>query len=300
VLDIRRLRLLHALATYGTVAAAGQALHMSGPGVSQQLAALERDTGMRLVERSGRRLRLTDAGHVLVAHTRIVLDQLAMAEADLVALGTDVTGTVRISAFPSAVETLVATAWQTLRADHGTRIRLQVVTAEPEESIQALARGDADIAIAHSYQLVPRVLPSAVERVDLLADQVVVALPCSEPAAASPGAVSLDTLADRDWLTPPPASTCYQMMERACRSAGFVPREVAHCTDFSATLALVAAGMGVALVPELATHLLPEGVAIRPVSPGSGRDIFALTRPGGDRHPAARVVLDHLSTAAAR
>lgn len=300
MLDIRRLRLLHALATYGTVAAAGQALHLSGPAVSQQLAALERDTGMRLVERSGRRLRLTEAGHVLVAHTRIVLDQLAMAEADLVALGTDVSGTVRISAFSSAVETLVARAWQTLRADHGTRIRLQVVTAEPEESITALARGSSDVAIAYSYQLAPRVPPAAVERWDLLTDQVVVALPDGDAAAASPDPVSLDALADRDWLAPHPASTCHQMMERACGSAGYVPREVAHCSDFAATLTLVAAGMGVALVPELAAHRLPEGVTTRAISPGSGRDIFALIRRGGDRHPAARVVLDHLSRAAGR
>jgi DNA-binding transcriptional LysR family regulator len=299
VLDIRRLRLLHALATYGTVAAAGQALHLSGPAVSQQLAALEGETGMRLVERSGRRLRLTEAGQVLVAHTRIVLDQLAMAEADLVALGTDVTGTVRISAFSSAVETLVAQAWQTLRTEHGTRIRLQVVTAEPEESIPALARGSADVAIAYSYELAPRVPPAGVERCDLLTDRVVVALPDSDPAAASSGVIGLDTLADRDWLAPRPAGTCHQMMERACGGAGFVPREVAHCTDFAATLALAAAGMGLALLPQLAAYRVPEGVTIRQISPGSGRDIFALIRPGGDRHPAARVVLDHLGRAAA-
>jgi DNA-binding transcriptional LysR family regulator len=295
VLDIRRLRLLHALATHGTVAAAGQALHMSGPAVSQQLAALERETGMRLVERSGRRLRLTEAGHVLVAHTRIVLDQLAMAEADLVALGTDVAGTVRVTAFSSAVETLVVRASQSLRADHGTRIQLQIMTAEPEESIPALGRGGSDIVIAYSYELAPRVPPPAVERWDLLTDQVVVALPDRDAALAGPGAVSLETLADRDWIAPRPASTCHQMMERACGSAGFVPREVAHCTEFAATLALVAAGVGVALVPELAARRLPDGVTTRQISPGSGRDVFALTRPGGDRHPAARVVLDHLA-----
>jgi len=298
MLDLRRLRLLHALATHGTVAAAAQALHLSGPAVSQQLAALERETGMRLVERSGRRLRLTEAGHVLVAHTRIVLDQLAMAEADLVALGTDVTGTVRVTAFSSAAETLLARACQTLRADHATRIRLQIVTAEPEESIPALARGGCDIAVAYSYQLAPRVPPAEVERWDLLTDKVVVAVPAGDAAAASAGPVSLATLADREWVAPRPGCTCHQMMELACGSAGFVPREVAHCTDFAATLALVAAGVGVALLPELAAHRLPDGVTTRQVSPGSARDVFALIRPGGDRHPAARVVLDHLSGAA--
>src|SRR4030095_5119944 len=112
MLEIRRLRLLHALATHGTVTAAAQAMHLSGPAVSQQLGALERATGMQLVERIGRRLRLTDAGRILVAHTGIVLDQLAAAEADLVALGTEVAGTVRVAAFSSAVATLVANAWE--------------------------------------------------------------------------------------------------------------------------------------------------------------------------------------------
>jgi len=298
MLDIRRLRLLHALATHGTVAAAGQSLHMSGPAVSQQLAALERDTGIRLVERAGRRLRLTEAGHVLVAHTRIVLDQLAMAEADLIALGTEVTGTVRICAFSSSVTTLVARACQALRAEHGTRIRLQIMTAEPEKSIAELDRGSADVAIAYSYELSPRLPSATVERRELLTDQVVAALPAAEPAAASPGPVRLDTLAEADWVAPHPASTCHQMMECACGGAGFVPHEVANCTDFPEMLALVGAGVGVALVPRLAAHQLPDGVVIRQIAPPTARDIFALTRPGGDRHPAARVVLDHLGVAA--
>jgi DNA-binding transcriptional LysR family regulator len=297
MLEVRRLRMLNALATCGTVAAAGKALHMSGPAVSQQLAALERETGMQLVEHVGRQLRLTDAGRVLVGHTRIVLDQLAMAEADLIALGTDITGTERICAFSSSVETLVARAWQTLRAEHGTRIRLQVKTAEPDESIADLDRGNADVAIAYSYDLVPRPAPASAERRELLTDHVVAVLPATM-AMASCDVIELDTLADADWIAPRPTGACYQMMEYACGNAGFVPREVAHCTDFRAMLTLVAAGAGVALVPRLATRQLPDGLVIRSISPSTSRSVFALIRRGGDRRPAARVALDHLSIAA--
>jgi DNA-binding transcriptional LysR family regulator len=298
MLDVRRLRLLNALATYGTVTAAGTALHLSGPAVSQQLAALERDTGIRLFERVGRRLRLTEAGHVLVAHTRIVLDQLAMAEADLIALGTEVAGTVRVCAFSSAVATLAAAAWRTLRAEHGTRIRLQIMTMEPEESITELERDNTDLAIAYSYEVVPRLPPTTIERRELLADPIVVALSRNDQLAASTDPLSLDALSDRDWLAAHSASTCHHMVERVCGAVGFVPREVAHFTDFSTMLTLVDAGVGVALLPRLATHQLPDGVMVRQVDPVSVRNVFALIRPGGDRSPAARVVLDHLSMAA--
>ncbi len=293
MLEIRRLRLLHALAVHGTVAAAAKASHLSGPAVSQQLAALERETGMRLVERSGRRLKLTEAGRVLVAHTSIVLGQLAAAEADLVALGTEITGTVRIGAFSSAVATLVADAWRRLRAEHGTRMQFQVATLEPEESLPALQRGEADLVIAYSYQLVPHPAPPSVERHDLLTDPVVLAVHRDDPLSTL-DAVDLAELSGREWVAPHPATTCHQMLERACGTAGFVPHTIAHCADFPAMLSLVAAGAGIALVPRLAAYHLPDSVVLLPTSAATTREVFALTRPGGDRHPATHVLLDYL------
>lgn len=298
MLEIRRLRLLHALATHGTVAAAAAAMHLSGPAVSQQLAVLERETGIQLVERVGRRLRLTEAGWVLVAHTRIVLDQLAAAEADLIALGTEFAGTVRLCAFSSAVATLVADAWRSLRAAHGTMMQLQIATMEPEESLPVLQRGDADVVIAYSYELAPRPLPAAVERRELLADPVVIAVPRDDPLCTAAEPIDLARLADRDWLAPHPASACHQMVERACNIAGFVPRTTVYCADFPAMLALVAVGAGIALVPQLAAYQVADGVVLRPITPVTVRQVFALTRPDGDRQAAARVALDHLNAAA--
>src|SRR4051812_3425348 len=126
MLDVRRLRLLHALAGHGTVTAVAERLHLTGPAISQQLAVLEREIGLPLVERDGRRLKLTDAGRVLVAHTEIVLGQLANAEADLVALRSEISGTVRLAAFPTAAATMISDLWARVREERGHRLRLQL------------------------------------------------------------------------------------------------------------------------------------------------------------------------------
>jgi DNA-binding transcriptional LysR family regulator len=303
MLELRRLRLLHALEAEGTVTAVAEALHISGPAVSQQLGLLERETGVQLVERVGRRLRLTEAGRVLVGHTRIVLDQLATAEADLVALRTEITGTVRVGAFSSAVATLVVDTWRELRVDHATRIRLQTSTVEPEAGLRALKDGDADLVIGYSYELAPAPLPVSVERHELLTDPVVLAVARDDPlhtSAAADAPIDLDALAGREWVVPDPASKCRQMVEHACRAAGFVPRTVAHCTEFPAMLALVATGSVVALIPRLAGCQPPDGVALHPIAPATARHVFALTRPRGTRHPAVRVVLEQLVKVASR
>jgi DNA-binding transcriptional LysR family regulator len=302
MLELRRLRLLHALDTHGTVAATAKAFHMSGPAVSQQLALLEREAGTPLVERVGRTLRLTDAGQVLVTHTRIVLDQLAAAEADLVALGSAMSGTVRVAAFSSATATLIRDVWGSLRHQYGSAVGLQIATMEPAESLPALQRGDIDIAVTYSYELTPHHVPPWAERHHLLSDPIMLALHRDDPLQSSmdPGTpVDLAGLADREWVVPQPASTCRRMIERACGNAGFVPRTVAFGAEFPALLALVAAGHAVvALVPRLGAYQPPAELVLRPIRPATYRDILAVTRPGGDRHPAARVVLDHLKAGA--
>jgi DNA-binding transcriptional LysR family regulator len=302
MLDVRRLRLLHALASYGTVTAVGRALHLTGPAVSQQLAALEVEAGMKLVERDGRRLKLTEAGQVLVTHTGLVLDQLAAAEADLVALGTTVSGTVRVAAFTSAAGVLVARAWSSLRAEHGDHLRLRLVEMEPEESLPALERGEVDLAVALAYDLVPPSVPATWERHELLTEPLLAALPVGDPLhdPGQPGrTVALAALADRPWVVSRQDTACQELVQRACGAAGFVPRAVAQCVDFATTLELVGAGAGVAIVPRLAARHVPDGVALHPLAPVVSRAVFALTRRGGDRHPAVRVVLDHLVAAAA-
>jgi DNA-binding transcriptional LysR family regulator len=296
MLDVRRLRLLHGLATHGTVAATADALRLTGPAVSQQLAALEREAGVPLLAKRGRVLELTDAGRLLVSHAEVILGDLAAAEADLTRLSGTGAGTVRLAAFPSAARTLVASVWSTMDGE----VELRLLEMEPERSIEALRRQEVDIAVAHSYSLLPRDLPAGAEQHPLMTDPVLLALPADRGVE---GPVELADFAGDRWLVPDRGVSCYEMTRRACGAAGFVPRVVAEATDFSVLVALVGAGAGVALVPGLALpdHLSREararsaGVSLHPLADPVSRHIFALTRAGTARHPAIRAVLAALA-----
>ena len=296
--DMRRLRVLHAVSAYGSVTAAAAALGYSAPAVSQQLAALEREVGMRLTERAGRGLELTPAALILVAHTDALLARLEAAEADLAALRDQIAGRVALAAFPSAAASLVPAAWAAL-AGSAPQVRLDLTEMEPEESLPAVLRGETDVAIAHEYDLLPRPLDPLFERRELLADPVVLAVPASHPLAAE-SAIPLSDLAGQPFLAPREATSCAEMIQRACARAGFVPRVVARATDFQVLLSLVAAGAGVTLVPGLAARWLPPGVRLVPPAEPVTRRVFTVSRRGGDRKPAVRVVLDALTDAAAR
>jgi DNA-binding transcriptional LysR family regulator len=292
MLDMRRLRVLHAVSAHGSVTAAAAALGYSAPAVSQQLAALEREVGMQLTERAGRGIGLTTAAGLLVAHTDALLAQLDAAEADLAALRDQVAGRVTLAAFPSAAAAIVPTAWATL-AGSAPHVQLDLVEMEPEEALPAAARGEVDLAIAHEYDLLPRPLDPLFERRELLTDPVCVAVPASSSAAAGP--LELRSLTSQPFLAPRSNTSCAEMIQRACARAGFVPRVVARASDFHVLLSLVAAGAGVTLVPRLAAWALPPGVAlVQPAEPVT-RQIFTVSRRGGDRKPAVRVVLDALT-----
>ena len=298
MLDVRRLRVLHAVSAYGSVTAAAAALGYSAPAVSQQLAALEREVGMRLTERAGRGVELTPAAHILVGHTDALLARLDAAEADLAALRDQIAGRVTLAAFPSAAASLVPAAWTAL-ADSAPQVRLDLTEMEPEESLPAVLRGETDVAVAHEYDLLPRPLDPLFERRELLDDPVVLAIPAdSALSRASLGPVPLAELAGQPFLAPRQATSCAEMIQRACARAGFVPRVVARASDFQVLRSLVGAGAGVTLVPGLAARWLPPRVRLVPPADPVTRRVFTVSRRGGDRKPAVRVVLDALSAAA--
>src|SRR6516162_2182890 len=298
MIDVRRLRVLHAVSAYGSVTAAAAALGYSAPAVSQQLAALEREVGMRLTERAGRGLQLTPAALILVGHTDALLARLDAAEADLAALRDQIAGRVALAAFPSAAAGLVPTAWAAL-AGSAPQVRLDLTEMEPEESLPAVLRGGTDVAVAHEYDLLPRPLDPLFERRELLHDPVLVALPADGWPADDGRAVDLATLAGRPFLAPRRNTGCAELIHRACARAGFVPSVTARATDFYVLLSLVAAGAGVTLVPRLAASCLPAGVDLRKPAEPVTRKILAVSRRGGDRRPAVRVVLDTLTAHAA-
>jgi DNA-binding transcriptional LysR family regulator len=258
---------------------------------------------MVLTERAGRGLELTPAAQILVGHTDALLARLDAAEADLAALRDQVAGRVALAAFPSAAASLVAAAWAAL-AGSAPQVRLELTEMEPEESLPAVLRGETDVAVAHEYDLLPRPLDPLFERRDLRADPVLLAVPADFPLDGSRVPVPLSSLAGQPFLAPREATSCAEMIQRACARAGFVPRVVARASDFAVLLSLVAAGAGVTLVPELAARSVTAGslaprVRLMPPAEPVTRQVFTVSRRAADRKPAVRVVLDALAAAAA-
>lgn len=298
MLDVRRVRLLHALSLHGTVSATAEALHLSGPAVSQQLAALEREAGLPLLEKRGRTLSLTPAGERLVAHAEVILGTLAAAEADLQALREGSGGLVRIAAFPSAARVLLPRVWRRDAHSHVRQHpRLGLVEAEPDQAVEALRRHQADLAVIHAYSLLPRPLPPGCEQHHLADDPVLLALPKGRGPAAG-RAVELADFAGDEWLMPGQDTSCHELTRRACGAAGFVPSPTALASDFSVITALVAAGAGVALVPRMALpDVLPAEIVLHPLATPVTRTISALTRTGEARLPALAQVIEALRAA---
>src|ERR687891_1028620 len=176
MLELRRLRLLTELSRRGTIAAVADALQFTPSAVSQQLAMLEREAGVPLLERAGRGVRLTDAALVLVEHAGALLERAAIAEADLAAAAGTVTGRGRIAGFQSVMLRLALPAMEALARD-APRLRCEVVEAEPEQALPALALGDLDLVLGDEWQHQPWRLPPGLDRHELLRDPVHVLLP---------------------------------------------------------------------------------------------------------------------------
>ena len=294
MLDVRRLRVLRELAARGTIAATADALGYTAPAVSQQLQALEREAGVELLERNGRTRRLTPAGQELVARTEGILRELEAAEAALERTTTHVAGVLRCAAFASAHRVLLPTAIAALAQRHPD---LYVTTRdlEPEDSLPALKLGELDIALAQEYAFAPNPKDPALERTDLLQDVVNVALREDHPQAEHE-TVAIEALEGEPWIAGKAGSFCHLVVIHSARQAGYEPR-IAHITnDFQVSFALVAAGAGVGLVPELAGPP-PSGVVVRRVKGTPPvRRIYAAVRAGSEDRPAIAAMLDALTS----
>ena len=292
MLDVRRMHMLRELAERETIAATAKALGYTPPAISQHLAALERQVGVALLERQGRRVVLTPAARLLVGRTERVLAELEAAEADLAAEGGDVRGTVRLAAFPTAAATIVPTAMATFAAGHPLA-EVMLTELEPEDALPALKLGEADVAVIHEYDFSPRRSDPSVELTPLFDDDIHVAVPAGHPSAGE--AIALETLAGERWVAGYLDTACHRVVITACRAAGYDPHVVARSNDFRVVLALVAAGQGVALVPGLAVDGAPAGVCLaRPAGVSLRRRILAAVRCGSSGHPAVAALLDAL------
>jgi DNA-binding transcriptional LysR family regulator len=288
--DVRRLLLLRELDRHGTVAAAAAAAHLTPSAVSQQLAVLAREAGAVLLEPDGRRVRLTAAARVLIAHADVLAAQLERAGADLAAHQSGAVGEVTVAAFPTAIAGLIVPALRSLGRTH-PGLALRIVDVHDEAAQARLWDGTVDLALAIESPAGQPHDPTRFTRVPLLVDPLDAVLPASHPLARRQR-LSLAALADEQWICGLPGSHCREITVAGCAQAGFQP-DVRHFSDdWTVVVALVAAGCGVALVPRLAQPEPGAGAVVRTLGADAPRrHVVALARKGSEKAPHVAAVL---------
>jgi DNA-binding transcriptional LysR family regulator len=290
MLDLRRLRLLRELHARGTIASVAGALSYSPSTVSHQLAELQREAGVPLLERDGRRLRLTEAAHVLVRHADALLTRMERAEAEMAAAAGAVAGTVRVSAFQTAAVSLVAPALARL-ADRHPGLRVEVTETEPDRAVDALLRRECDLAVCDEYGGQRRHRPRGLTFEELYAERVRLVLPRGHPATR------LRDLAGAAWAGGQPGTSHERLLILACTTAGGFAPDIRHrATDLLVLLALVATGSAVTLLPDLSRPEREPSVVVRDT--GIARRVLTVVRDDGLARPALAAVRTALGEAA--
>ena len=290
MLDVRRMRVLREVARQGSFSAAAEALGFTQSAVSQQVAALEREVDATLVERRGRGIHLTDAGNALVTHTDAILARLGDAEQELAAIAGLRGGHLRLGSFLSGGATLIPHAVAAFRAEHPD-VELSMVEVEPEEAIDRLKRGQLDLALMYEHESMPHGLDPALETTHLLDDPYDVVLPRGHALAASPR-LGLSALSGESWISGTPRDSCQRVMIHCCNDAGFQPKVAFETDDHHASQALVAAGVGVSLLPRLCLTTVHPAVEVRSLGRGAPvRRVFAGRLAEGYRPPATDAMI---------
>jgi DNA-binding transcriptional LysR family regulator len=297
-LDAGRLLMLREVALRGTIAAAARSLGLTPSAVSQQVAVLEREAGVALLDRSPRGVALTGAGHALAARAASIVDVLASARADIDRISGAVTGPVAVAAVASAAATLVSAAVIGLRTRE-PGVDVSVVVAEPAHALRMLLADDVDIAVVDEYDYVPLALPDYLLGRELCAEKLVVVSAPGALGATTRGGVALASLMSEDWVMPPDDAACGLAVRSACRAAGFEPRVRWETDDLLLLVRAVAAGHGIAVLPRLAVVDGIADVDVRPLrSPPLRRRITAVTRSSASSRPVVESVLDAMADAA--
>lgn len=294
-LDLQSVRIVRAIAEHGTISGAARALGYSQPAVSQHLRRAEQRLGVPLVVRAGRGVRLTEPGLVLARHSHTITSAMDAARGELSDLMGLRTGTVRLAAFPTASSTIVPRLLHALRQEH-PGLTVTYVEAEPPEALTMLRDGLLDLALTFAYpgdRADPhRESHGSFDTVPLFTEPVVIALPDAHPLAADGGPVELVRLGTERWIAGCPL--CRGHLLAACEAVGVEPDIELETDNAIAVLNLVAAGLGVALLPQLAlaTAVPPPGAVIRATAPSSDRSIQVIVQTGARRVPAIAAVLD--------
>jgi DNA-binding transcriptional LysR family regulator len=277
MLDVRRLRVLREVALRGSIAGAAESLRFTPSAVSQQVAKLEREAGVALVERGPRSVRLTPAGWRLVEHAEAVLERLAAAEADLRDLAGARPG-LRVGSNTTAAVSIVPYALTRFAAARPD-VEVTVAESDPLISLTRLCARELDLAIVFEYEHVPLPDDPRIALETLLEEPMRIVLPAGHPVSRQKVVRLLD-LAEDTWICSTPRSSCHPFTERACRAAGFDPRIRFEFDDYAAMQSLVASGAGVAFAPDMGLTRVNPGVVVRPIAFGPKRRVHAALRAG--------------------
>ncbi len=284
MLDMQRLRALHAVSVHGTVGGAAAALGYTPSAVSQQIAKLERETRTVLLERRGRGVRLTAEAHQLVATAQELMAIVERAETALEERRGVPSGRLTLVSFASAARGLLPGVLADLAVRHPT-LDIRLSEIDPHLAVDLVAKGTIDMAVVHDWDIAPLSTPPGVERA-FIGDDVCSLLVPEGHRLAGPGPVRRAQLGGERWVCQPPGRVCHDWLLRTLREAGCEP-DIAHQADENPTLvALVAAGLGIALIPRLGRGPLPDGVVEVALDPTPVRHLYALWRPGAARRPA--------------
>jgi DNA-binding transcriptional LysR family regulator len=291
MLNVSRLRVLREVIRQGSFSAAAAALSYTQSAVSQAIATLEAETGATLVERDRRGIRPTAAGATLVEHIDGILARLDAAQADLDSILGLRGGKLQMASFPTAGATLMPPAIARFRSEHPD-VELSLIEGEPEEIAPRLAAGELDLALLFEFRGAGERLAPGLKQVELLEDPMHVALPPDHPLAAPP-VLTLADLRDEAWVQTSAHSPCARHVVRCCRAAGFEPTVSFESDDFQTVQGLVASGVGVALIPELALRSgTRDDIVVRELHPESPqRRVVAATRSSKGVLPAAQAMV---------
>ncbi|MER7571765.1 LysR family transcriptional regulator [Streptomyces sp. NPDC126514] len=298
MLNLERLRTLDALARHGSVSGAAEGLHITTSAVSQQMSKLEREVGQRLLAKNGRGVRLTDAGRLLAEHAARILSQVELAQADLEAQRGQVAGELRLAAFPTAARGLFPAALAGLRTEHPA-LRLRSCELEPEQAVAGVVRGDLDLAVVLDWYNKPMPLPDGLVKAPLLDDPADVAMPVGHRFAGR-DEVDLAEFAGDEWITWGQGEFCHEWLMFTLRSKGIEPIIGHRAAETHTQLGLVAAGLGVCVVPLLGRHPMPAEVVTVPLKQRVRRHVYVVWRADADRRPSIRAAVRALRSAGER
>jgi len=294
MLDVKRLNIFREVVAQGSFSGAADALDYSQSAVSQAMQTLEGEAGVPLIERTRGGARPTAAGAALAGHVGGILAQLEAAEDEIAAIVAGHGGHLRTASFPTAGASLMPRAIAAFRGSH-PGVEVSLAEGEPEEIAPRLRAGEFDLALLFEFPGVGERIATGLRRFELFDDPLHLALPAEHRLATREKAPRLDDLREESWVQTAAASPCARHVVRSCIAAGFEPRVSFESDDYQTVQGLVAAGVGVALIPQLALSTVREDIVVRPLAPGSpARKVFAATPKGASATAAVATMLDVL------